>query len=31
MEVRNGDKCSVLVFVKIGSDKRLNDEVYRSR
>ena len=31
MEVRNGDNCSVLVFVKIESDKRLNDVVYRSR
>ena len=31
IEVRNGDKCSLLVFVKIASDERLNHEVYRSR
>lgn len=31
IEVRNGDNCSVLVFVKVGSDKRLNNEIYRSR
>jgi len=30
MEVRNGDNCSVLVFVKVEG-KRLNNEVYRSR
>ncbi len=31
MEVRNGSNCSILVFVKVASDKRLNNEVYRSR
>jgi len=31
MEVRNGGNCSVLVLLKVGSDQRLNNEVYRSR
>lgn len=31
IEVRNGDKCSLLVFVKVASDERLNHEVYLSR
>ena len=31
IEVRNGDNCALLVFVKIGSDKILNHHVYRSR
>lgn len=31
IEVRNGDKSSLLVFVKVASDERLNHEVYRSR
>ncbi|KAL8907228.1 MAG: hypothetical protein Q9207_001529 [Kuettlingeria erythrocarpa] len=30
-EVRNGDNCSLLVFVKVGSDRRFAQEVYRSR
>jgi anoctamin-10 len=30
-EVRNGDNCAVLVFVKIASDRHLKAEVYRSR
>ncbi|KAI4174091.1 MAG: hypothetical protein LQ343_002537 [Gyalolechia ehrenbergii] len=30
-EVRNGDNCSLLVFVKVGSQKRFASEVYRSR
>ncbi|KAI9721043.1 MAG: hypothetical protein M1812_002524 [Candelaria pacifica] len=30
-EVRNGNNCSVLVFVKIASEKHLVGEVYRSR
>ena len=30
-EVRNGDNCSLLVFIKVGSDKRFAHEVYRSR
>ncbi|MCJ1243176.1 hypothetical protein MMC30_000373 [Trapelia coarctata] len=30
-EVRNGDNCSVLVFVKAEADKRFRNEVYRSR
>lgn len=30
-EVRNGDNCAVLIFVKIASDKHLKAEVYRSR
>lgn len=30
-EVRNGDNCSVLVFVKAASEKRFNNVVYRSR
>ena len=31
LEVRNGDNCSLLVFVKANADKRFNNEVYRSR
>lgn len=30
-EVRNGDNCAVLVFVKIASERHLRAEVYRSR
>ncbi|KAL8790484.1 MAG: hypothetical protein Q9213_000636 [Squamulea squamosa] len=30
-EVRNGDNCSLLVFVKVGSNKRFAHEVYRTR
>jgi len=30
-EVRNGDNCAVLVFVKVASDRHLRAEVYRSR
>ncbi|KAL8738843.1 MAG: hypothetical protein Q9181_000447 [Wetmoreana brouardii] len=30
-EVRNGDNCCLLVFVKVGSEKRFAHEVYRSR
>lgn len=30
-EVRNGDNCTVLVFVKVASEKRLESEVYRAR
>ena len=30
-EVRNGDNQSLLVFVKVASDKHLNNAVYRSR
>ncbi|KAG0650468.1 Increased sodium tolerance 2 [Hyphodiscus hymeniophilus] len=30
-EVRNGDNCAVLIFVKIASDQHLKAEVYRSR
>ncbi|KAL8944025.1 MAG: hypothetical protein Q9216_000734 [Gyalolechia sp. 2 TL-2023] len=30
-EIRNGDNCSLLVFVKVGSQKRFAGEVYRSR
>ena len=30
-EVRNGDNCSVLVFVKAEANERFNNEVYRSR
>ncbi|KAG9229878.1 plasma membrane stress response protein-like protein [Amylocarpus encephaloides] len=30
-EVRNGDNCGVLIFVKIESDMHLRAEVYRSR
>ncbi|KAI4127022.1 MAG: hypothetical protein LQ338_003435 [Usnochroma carphineum] len=29
--VRNGDNCCLLVFVKVGSEKRFAQEVYRSR
>ena len=31
IEVRNGGNCSLLVFVKVASDERLNKAVYRSR
>ena len=31
IEVRNGENCSLLVFVKVASDERLNNAVYRSR
>lgn len=31
IEVRNGENCSLLVFVKIATDERLNNAVYRSR
>jgi anoctamin-10 len=30
-EVRSGDSCAVLIFVKAASDKPLKTEVYRSR
>ncbi|CAJ2512348.1 Uu.00g053630.m01.CDS01 [Anthostomella pinea] len=30
-EVRNGDESSVLVFVKVASDKYLNTHIYRER
>ena len=30
-EVRNGGNHSLLIFVKIASDDRLNHAVYRSR
>jgi anoctamin-10 len=30
-EVRNGDNCAVLIFVKAASERHLNAEVYRSR
>lgn len=30
-EVRNGDNCSLLIFVKAASDRHLRSEVYRSR
>ncbi|KAF4611389.1 hypothetical protein G7Y89_g15624 [Cudoniella acicularis] len=30
-EVRNGDNCAVLIFVKVASDRHLRAEVYRSR
>jgi anoctamin-10 len=30
-EVRNGDNCAVLIFVKAASEKHLHAEVYRSR
>jgi anoctamin-10 len=30
-EVRNGDNCAVLIFVKIASNRHLQAEVYRSR
>ena len=31
IEVRNGENCSLLVFVKVASDERLNNAVYRFR
>jgi anoctamin-10 len=30
-EVRNGDASSLLIFIKVASDKLLSDQVYRSR
>ncbi|KAK0112153.1 hypothetical protein ONS96_001410 [Cadophora gregata f. sp. sojae] len=30
-EVRNSENCSLLIFVKVASDKHLRAEVYRSR
>ncbi|ESZ94213.1 hypothetical protein SBOR_5398 [Sclerotinia borealis F-4128] len=30
-EVRNGDNCALLIFVKTASDRHLRSEVYRSR
>ncbi|KAL5331645.1 hypothetical protein ACEPPN_001180 [Leptodophora sp. 'Broadleaf-Isolate-01'] len=30
-EVRNSENCSLLIFVKVASDKHLKAEVYRSR
>jgi anoctamin-10 len=30
-EVRNGDNCAVLIFLKVASEKYLDGEVYRSR
>jgi anoctamin-10 len=30
-EVRAGDHCSVLIFLKLASERHLNAEVYRSR
>ena len=30
-EVRNGENLALLVFVKVASDERLNNAVYRSR
>ena len=30
-EVRNGDNCAVLIFVKVASDRHLQSEVYRER
>ena len=30
-EVRNGDNCAVLIFVKVASQRHLRAEVYRSR
>jgi anoctamin-10 len=30
-EVRNGDNCAVLIFVKMASQEQLNAEVYHSR
>lgn len=30
-EVRNGDNCAVLIFVKTASERHLQAEVYRSR
>ena len=31
VNIRNGDNCSLLVFVKATDDKRFNNEVYKSR
>lgn len=31
IEVRNGGNCSLLIFVKVASDERLNNAIYRSR
>ncbi|EHK97449.1 hypothetical protein M7I_6786 [Glarea lozoyensis 74030] len=30
-EVRNGDNCAVLIFIKVASPRHLRAEVYRSR
>lgn len=30
-EVRNGDNCAVLIFVRVASDRHLNAQAYRSR
>lgn len=30
-EVRNGDSCCLLIFVKVGSEKHFAQAVYRSR
>ncbi|TVY14336.1 Uncharacterized protein LARI1_G007748 [Lachnellula arida] len=30
-EVRNGDNCAVLIFIKVASERHLKAEVYRSR
>ncbi|KAI9731101.1 MAG: hypothetical protein M1818_007958 [Claussenomyces sp. TS43310] len=30
-EVRNGDNCTVLVFVRVASDRHLNSQAYRAR
>jgi anoctamin-10 len=30
-EVRNGDNCALLIFVKVASEQHLHAEVYRSR
>jgi len=30
-EVRRGDNCAILIFVRVASDRRLDAEVYRSR
>ena len=31
IEVRNGENCALLVFVKVATEERLNHAVYRSR
>ena len=31
VEVRNGDKCSLLLFIKAADQKRFNNEVYKYR
>ncbi|TVY40027.1 Uncharacterized protein LSUB1_G004062 [Lachnellula subtilissima] len=30
-EVRNGDNCALLIFIKVASERHLKAEVYRSR